>query len=1121
MEPWLIRRADYLLAQSWQIAVLIIAVALASLLLRNHSAHIRYLLWLIVLAKCLVPPLYSVPVAVLPPPEPPVYAPAPPRAERMVAEDRVPQAAGTEPAGLASAASEVALSPRVIKRPARYDPRAWLALGWLAGVVALSFYYLLNALRTQIWLQRRRKALPRESRRSIESFFMPHGARRMPRVWLLDRISQPFVWGLVRGSIYLPAELLDGKHAKFQASLLGHEFSHVLRFDALINSLQVLAQAVFWFHPFVWWANRRIRAEREKCCDEMTIARWNTRPEQYCEAIVETLAAKYKPARPVPSLAVAGQVKNLEERIDTMLRPGREFHKHPSVPAAAMVVLLSLFAVPTTVVLTARAANQPPTDSGGADPIFENPTNLGPAVNTPDYEYDPSISADELELYFRSGNGGGADLWVATRKAKADPWGKAVNLGPTVNSRSDDKKPCLSADGLSLYFGSDRPGGYGAQDLWVTTRKSKTDPWGEPVNLGPTVNSAADELSPSISTDGLELYFSGSSVSPGSARPGGSGASDLWVTRRKTTHDPWGTPANLGPTVNSPSADAGPSISGDGLSLYFFSHRPVGSGRRATIWVTKRKSESDPWGTPVKLGPAVNVFWEADSCISKDGSTLYFFSTRPGGLGGSDIWQVTLAKSTPESRAQYQLAASLHEAVKDRGIEQVRQLLAKGANVNARDGIGRAPLHSAVSYRNLDIVRLLVDHGAKLDAKDQDGWTALRYAAALGKRDLVEFLIGKGVDLPALHVAACAGDLTRVRALVEQGATVHAKDELGWTPLYWATCLRRIEVAKLLVANGANVQVVANDGTTPLLRAVQAGDREMVDLILSKGADVNAKDKRGRTMQHDAAAYGHQEVAELLIAKGADVNARDNNGSTPMDSALANDRVALAKMLAAKGAEVSTLADAARIGDLARVKAFLERGADINAEDNKGRTALHNAARDNFKDIVEVLLAKGANVNALDSRGESAAEYALGNGHTEIVELLIAKGAAGVPPLHLAVLNRDVAQVRDLLEKGADVNQRTQYGIVPLHVAARAGLTEIAALLLDKGANVNATDYRNWMPLHSAAENGHKDTVELLIAKGAQVNATALVFWRTPLWYAQQNAHTAVVDLLRKHGAEE
>jgi hypothetical protein len=102
------------------------------------------------------------------------------------------------------------------------------------------------------------------------------------------------------------------------------------------------------------------------------------------------------------------------------------------------------------------------------------------------------------------------------------------------------------------------------------------DDWGPPVNLGPTVNSASAEHSPSISANGLTLFFD-------SNRPGGYGDDDLYVTMRATTSDPWSTPVNLGSTVNSPSRDDAPSISDDGSTLFFASRRPSGSGEE-DIW---------------------------------------------------------------------------------------------------------------------------------------------------------------------------------------------------------------------------------------------------------------------------------------------------------------------------------------------------------------------------------------------------------------------------------------------------------------------------------------------------------------------------------------------------------
>ena len=125
-------------------------------------------------------------------------------------------------------------------------------------------------------------------------------------------------------------------------------------------------------------------------------------------------------------------------------------------------------------------------------------------------------------------------------------FGEPTNMGPTVNSSAEDYDPSISADGLTLFIQSNRPGGYGSRDLWVTTRATKADAWGTPVNLGPTVNTAYEECCPDISADGLSLFF-------WSGRPGGFGGRDLWVTARATTSDPWGPPVNLGPTVNTSS----------------------------------------------------------------------------------------------------------------------------------------------------------------------------------------------------------------------------------------------------------------------------------------------------------------------------------------------------------------------------------------------------------------------------------------------------------------------------------------------------------------------------------------------------------------------------------------
>ena len=114
-----------------------------------------------------------------------------------------------------------------------------------------------------------------------------------------------------------------------------------------------------------------------------------------------------------------------------------------------------------------------------------------------------------------------------------------MNLGATVNSSSDDRRPSISFDGNTLYFSSNRPGGQGDFDIWKTTKVG--DAWDQPTNLGSPINTAYKDFLPSISSDGNTLYFI-------SDRPGGQGL-DIWMSNK--VGGVWTAPVNLGTTVNS------------------------------------------------------------------------------------------------------------------------------------------------------------------------------------------------------------------------------------------------------------------------------------------------------------------------------------------------------------------------------------------------------------------------------------------------------------------------------------------------------------------------------------------------------------------------------------------
>ena len=165
-------------------------------------------------------------------------------------------------------------------------------------------------------------------------------------------------------------------------------------------------------------------------------------------------------------------------------------------------------------------------------------------------------------------------------------------MGNPGNTQYFEAFGCISSDGLEFYFISDRPGGSGHEDIWVTRRESIQDSWGAPVNLGSVINSSAHDDCWSISDDGLELYF-------WSMRSGGFGGEDLYVARRATKDEPWQKPVNLSAAVNSSSFESFPLILKEGLMLWFSDNlitpRPGGYGGgdkrlyRNTLWFCSRE----------------------------------------------------------------------------------------------------------------------------------------------------------------------------------------------------------------------------------------------------------------------------------------------------------------------------------------------------------------------------------------------------------------------------------------------------------------------------------------------------------------------------------------------------
>jgi hypothetical protein len=282
-----------------------------------------------------------------------------------------------------------------------------------------------------------------------------------------------------------------------------------------------------------------------------------------------------------------------------------------------------------------------------ANSEWSEPVNLGPPINTAFVENNAELSPDGLSLYFGSNRPGGfglVDIWVAQRACADCPWEEPVNLGPIINGSASDAGPGLSRDGHLLFLVSDRSGGHGGNDIYMSRRANPKDDfgWGPLLNLGPDVNTPAAEANPTYlqsAEDGAgNLYF-------------GRGATvnnqDIYfaaIKRDGSTRGPATVVAELNasdPVVN----DAAPTVRPDGREILFHSTRAGGPGE-PDMWVSTRRSVHEPWSPPVVFqGPLNTAFLDQQANLASNGRMLLFTSLRPGGQGVQDIWMSTRTPS--------------------------------------------------------------------------------------------------------------------------------------------------------------------------------------------------------------------------------------------------------------------------------------------------------------------------------------------------------------------------------------------------------------------------------------------------------------------------------------------
>lgn len=477
------------------------------------------------------------------------------------------------------------------------------------------------------------------------------------------------------------------------------------------------------------------------------------------------------------------------------------------------------------------------------------------------------------------------------------------------------------------------------------------------------------------------------------------------------------------------------------------------------------------------------------------------------------------------------------EAVREGRTTAVREFLAAGADVNARNAQGETPLSLAVGLKRKAVVRLLLEAGADPNAADGDGQTALMAAADL-----------RGPEL--------------ARLLIDAGADVNARDQRGDTALHGAATWGRPETVRLLIDAGADVNAVGAGGETALGRAVMMGNRRTIGYLLDAGASPNAAG--GRSPLCTACMLGQIGTIRALLRAGADTNAAMESGQTPLRNALACNgeltevrRLANVRLLLSAGADPN--------------HAFgFERGSLLGDAWPTGTTPLMVAAKAGYAEITGALIAAGADPQARNAREQTAMSLAAEAGHGRAVERLRAVGVAlavdagrfqgaalvnaakegdlrtvqrhldaGASPnavdpdptklgrtaLHHAAQGGHAKVVRALLRAGADPGAAEPSvslfsdGEAVLHLAAGSGSADAVRALLDAGADPDVRDKHGGTPLLEAAQRGYTEVVQALVAGGAEVNTAGGEPGITPLLAAIQEDHAEAAAALVVAGA--
>ncbi|QEL01917.1 OmpA family protein [Olivibacter sp. LS-1] len=269
--------------------------------------------------------------------------------------------------------------------------------------------------------------------------------------------------------------------------------------------------------------------------------------------------------------------------------------------------------------------------------------NMGASINSADDEYFPMLTADRSSIIFTRQKKGGLE-YIYVSQYQDSAWKQALPIPGKVNTESySEGAHCISPDGRYLFFtGCNKPDGKGSCDIYISHWEGSA--WGIPHNLGSPINTGSWKAQPAISPDGNTLYFV-------SNRKGGFGGNDIWYSTLQQDGS-WGVPQNMGDKVNTSFDESTPFIHADNETLYFASNGWPGFGNK-DLFISKLDHEGNRLSPVNMGTPINDHLEQRALTVSLDGSTAYFAAERPGGKGGLDIYTCLLTEHLRPTAVAY------------------------------------------------------------------------------------------------------------------------------------------------------------------------------------------------------------------------------------------------------------------------------------------------------------------------------------------------------------------------------------------------------------------------------------------------------------------------------------